>query len=382
MKLARLHTYVAGCLLLGMPFVVSGGTLYFQSNFDTGVNILSPRVFPESGNKLDSSGRVIGVWAVDLTGKDYLAAPSDWQSGLERRKGRASVNGASIGHAFINVDDESKSTAALSADPANPTSGNRVLRYQLTQYTQFYGRPESNRARAQLEMVENQNWKEFHFSTKVYLPSATMDRVKALAATWGTIEGWFNLFEINHPGTTTTAASRESRVQLDIWPFRSGGQDVLRWVLRSQDQNSSGNWRAPMWSYRSTAAVPTNRWITLDFYIKEGGNENSSNPGRAYVAMTDGGTRTVLFNIKGPTMSLIPNNKLAGYTAFSALKLYTNQRVIDAVNPPATRNNPVRLYYDDYRLYYGSYSGASGNGTYTSDSTNSTGIAPVRTWVP
>lgn len=358
--------------LCALAFCVSASaqtsTLYFQTNFET------PVAFANSRTTTQYYPR---TWSKDITGQDYTAsAPDDWVADYEG----GSVNGSSIGSAYLNFWDEAVCRPLLASDPLR--ANNRVLLYELSDGKEVDPDPNIKKGRVQLEHNSNVNWREFHYKVEMLLPKASFDRVRALAPTWGDRGAWLNLAEINAKNPTTDNTTRPSRVQLNISPRVEGGVNVLRWTLTSQDTNASGGYRKPvLWSFVSDAPVITGEWFSLEFYIKQGGNSNSSNPGRVYIAQVLNGTKQVLFNITGPTMSLVPNNKLAGFEGFSNLKTYVRDNVIQYVN--ASGSNPLRVYWDNYRMYVGTYPWYMGPGKYLSSPPNaSNGVVPPIAWVP
>lgn len=198
---------------------------------------------------------------------------------------------------------------------------------------------------------------------------------------WGDNKSWFFLGEFNHKNATTTnpSSTRESRVFISLRRENQG--DPLRFQLGAQDTDSSGGYRG-QWSRISTADLPLNEWFKLEFYLKEGGNSNAgSAAGRVFVAMIRKNSmgqnvKTVLFNITGPTKAHIPNNANRGYTSFSGLKMCTNKPIIDYVTQSGT---PVTVFWDNYRLYYGTYPWYMGPGSYVG---NLPAAVPPLTWQP
>lgn len=98
------------------------------------------------------------------------------------------------------------------------------------------------------------------------------------------------------------------------------------------------------------------QWITVEIYLKWGGNANRGNgAGRAYVAITPAGTniRTVLFNVAGPTRNPLQTDSNVGFNGFGAMKMYTNKPIIDHVR--SVSQQPLTMYWDNFNLYYGYY---------------------------
>lgn len=346
--------FSAGLLLV--PSNAQAGTLYFQSNFESGVSI-GTRINPTGG----------GDWAQDVFGQDNtLSSKDNWQTDLEHDQNpNVGVNGSYLSYVYINRIASASANAALVTDPVN--SSNRVMRWQVFQPSEFNSDPELSKGRVQMEFSGPKNWREFHQEVLVRLPSATFNRVRSMPGTWGENKSWFFIGEFNHKNEITTDAgfTRPSRVYLQLRRENSG--DPLRFQLAFQDQYPGGGYRG-QWSRTSPLDVPLDEWFKLEFYIKEGGNANTgSAAGRVFVAMIRKNqqgqdVKTVLFNITGPTRAVVPNHASKGFSGYSGLKLYTNKPVIDWVNASGT--NPVTMYWDNYKLWYGAYPWYMGSAAY------------------
>lgn len=235
-----------------------------------------------------------------------------------------------------------------------------------------------------MEINNNRQWREFWYEVNVYIPSSTLNRIRDdMSGSWGANRAFFLLNEMTHRNPTNASPSsvRKSSVLLNI--RRESQGSPFRWGLTARDTKvpDVDDWRVQWTRVNSTATVPVNQWFKLEFYLKEGGNASEgAGAGRVFAAMIVNGTKTVLFNITGPTRALNFDNSRSGYSGVSPLKLYVNKPIIEAVNSdPVTSPNPVSVYWDNFRIYYGAYPYyMSTNATYDSDRPASVGFIP---WV-
>lgn len=340
---------------------------------------------------------VISSWAEDLYGADTISL-SNWQSSMEHfgplveqsdgtkvdvevagaRKlsvtSGSSTYDAWIGRAYLNGARRSgqpRYNYASIVDNPNSAAGSgntssRVMRFRVAKAVEeFYLDAErtvldtkKSKGRVQLELQKNKNWKEFHYELDVYFPSAVFNKIKNnLVGTWGNNGAWFNLGEFNHQNRTTSSSPAEypSRIGLNL---RIDDDKNWRFTCNFEARPTQGQ----QWNQTSTAPVPLDQWFKLYVYIKEGNYANQANPGRFRVAIkraTDASPR-VLFNITGPTYNgtnIASTNRNEGYTGFSAIKVYTNYRVIQAAT---TGGGALDVYFDNYKLIYGTPSTTSG----------------------
>lgn len=332
-------------------------TLYFQSNFENPITIAN-----RSGDS---------TWAQDLVGEDgTLSGKDNWQTSLEHDTNPSvGIDGSWLGNGYINViNNLTKNRPILVADPTN--TANRVLKYEVFDCSETFDDPELSKGRVQLELNNNKLWREFYYAVNVYLPSSTLNRIRYnMPGSWGSNKSWFFLNGMSHKNGTNANPSLLRRSSLYLNIKRDLPGSPFRWTMGARDTQSDGQngaWRNQWSRTNATVDVPVDTWFKLEFYLKEGGNANEgANAGRVYAAIVVGGTKHVLFNITGPTRDLNPDNAKAGYSGVSPLKLYVNKPIIDAVNSdPVNAPNPVSVYWDNFRLYYGTYPWYMGTATY------------------
>lgn len=349
---------------------LDAGTLYFQSNFEDPVKI----GYRQPGNS---------SWAWDLTGEDgTLSSQDNWQKSLERlSNSNLGINGSSIGSAYINVINSlTKNKPSLVASPTY--AQNRVMKYEVFDISESRTDERESKGRVQMEMNDNIKWKEFYYEVNMYIPSSTINPiVNVMTDTWGNNRAFFLVNEMSNDNYTTTDSSTKRKSTVFLRLKRENQGDPMRWGLTARDTATANveDWRIMWVRDNPNADVPVNKWFKLEFYLKEGGNAGTTGAGRVYVAMTVDNVKTVLFNITGPTRAVNPNNSMAGYSGVSPMKLYVNSRIIKAVNSDPDNNpNPVSLYWDKFRLYYGAPSDLTGTPTYADGKSGTIGSVP---WV-
>lgn len=381
--------------LASSAFAITPQT-WFQTGFQGGG---SPPL--SIGQRIDyidqNDNPVSSLWAEDLYGADTLSL-SNWQSSMEHYGPQVELSsgekvdveapgarkltvtsGSStyeswIGRVYLNGARRSGQPrynyAAIVSNPKSAAgSGNTsssVMRFRVAKaIEEFYLDDErtvldtkKSKGRVQLELQKNKNWKEFHYELDVYLPSAVFNKIKNnLVGTWGENGAWFNLGEFNHQNLTTGSSptAYPSRIGLNL---RIDATNNWRFTVNFEDRPT----RNQPWNQTSTAPLPLDEWFKLYVYVKEGNYANQSNPGRFRVAIKRASESSpkVLFNLTGPTYNgtnLASTNRNEGYTAFSAIKVYTNYRVIEA----ATQGGgALDVYFDNYKLIYGTPATTSG----------------------
>ena len=91
-------------------------------------------------------------------------------------------------------------------------------------------------------------------------------------------------------------------------------------------------------------AVPVGKWITLEYYIKEGNDQN----GRFYMLMTpDGGEKKVVFDIQNFTHNTKDPNP-DGIKLWNPMKLYTSRKLVDYVRD---QGKALQCYWDEFAIW-------------------------------
>jgi hypothetical protein len=300
------------------------GTLLFNSGFEPGSKIA------HGNDPFTSDDKILGR---DLS----VAPPNDWVEDIDKSSnlGRFSLQyqGADTTYRFARIIQE----------PGNP--GNRVLHFQINQ--PWVNSKGSNLARIQANIYDEHDGnmegiKELYQTVRLFLHE-DMEVLKSYPnkITWLTIlEIWNNHTWNNtpYPYRLTVGIGKPSAESRDLY-FKVDGQDY------THRTDSSRARYIDLWHEMNTEiSVPVGKWMTLEYYIKEGDGES----GRFYMAMTpEGGTKKVVFDIQNFTHNTKDPNP-DGITLWNPLKLYTSRELTNFVR---CEGKSLQVYWDDLVIW-------------------------------
>ncbi len=284
----------------------------------------TPELIFHSGFEPNVNDTTNGVSA-DIIGADNsLSSPNDWIFDLEAHP--------NIGKFNIQYQggNDTMRFAKIIQDPTD--SSNKVLQYWLK-----YPNVAGTKGRVQANLYGNTNLFEISQKVRLYLP-ADWNIIKNANAKieWLTImEFWNNL-----PFTDTI---HPFRITLGIHKKDALSQK-LSFNLKAQTMPNPPPWPI-VWEESDTIfSVPVERWLTLEFYFKEGDSTN----GRFIMAVTpDGGKREVIFNVTNFTHH--PNDNFPdGLVKYNPMKLYTSDALLNYIR---TKGGVLQVYWDDFELW-------------------------------
>ncbi|TCN59567.1 hypothetical protein D0809_06575 [Flavobacterium circumlabens] len=298
---------------------LTGGTLLFKSGFQGGTQVSTI-----------SSNRD------DIIGDDY---GYDWTSTLQ---GSSSL----FNDFYINYESGASTDriASIVQTPnTDPAIFAKSMQFKIDNATTCYAPspsyPNGNcKARISGELFSRtpQNTKEYYQKVKVYLP----DWQYLEQSTAPVAGGWFILWEMgNDP-----LLYNKFKANLQIRKAISGSTGALRFYVKGENTyNNAINW-STLWEYLNTSfQVPTNKWMTIEIYMKEGDASN----GRFYVTATpDGESTSVICNIYGTTYNI--NNTVNGFETFNPMKAYCSSEVIDAFK---NNGKSLKVLFDDLEIW-------------------------------
>ena len=266
----------------------------------------------------------------DIIGMDKsLPAVSDWVRDLD--------NHPDIGNFNLQYQggDSTMRFAKIIAEPGNPD--NHVLHFWLDKPN-----VEGSKGRIQGNLYGNKGMKEFHQHVRIFLhEDFNTVRTFPKEIHWLTIaEFWNNI-------TWSQAIPYGFRITLGIGKPVVNESD-LYFIIDAQDcvlfENGSQKYTTIWSEINRTIKVPIGKWFTMEYYYKEGNNEN----GRFYLAITpEGGQKQTIFNIRRITHNT-QDPKPDGVTDFNPLKLYTSAALIQHMN---SQGKTLQLYWDDFKLW-------------------------------
>jgi hypothetical protein len=298
------------------------GVLLFNSGFESGSQI------KHGANPFTSDDDIVGV---DLS----VAPPNDWVVDIDNsnKLGRFSLQ--------YQGGDTTMRFARIVPEPGN--TSNKVLHFWLN----YPNVDNGAKARIQANIYEGggdnmEGIKELYQSVRLFLHE-DMEVVKSYPKkiSWLTIlEVWNNIQWVDdpHPYRLTvgigkpTAESRNLHFMVDAEDYEYATETTKGRYIE-------------LWHYMNTnVSVPVGKWITLEYYIKEGNAEN----GRFYMAMTpEGGEKQVVFDI----INFTHNSKDAnpdGITLWNPLKLYTSKELVNYVRD---QGKSLQFYWDDFEIW-------------------------------
>ena len=291
---------------------VSSGELIFQSGFEKSVEVIRKNA--------DS----------DIIGTDSsVAAPNDWVKDLD--------NHQNIGNFNIQYEggDSTMRFAKIIPEPGNPD--NHVLQFWLNDANVNH-----TKGRIQGNLYGNNGIKEFYQSVRVFLHD-DFNAVKKYPKEihWLTIaEFWNNI-------TWSQTVPYRFRITLGIGKPVPNESD-LYFILDAQDCELFADGKqkyTTVWAEtNSNAKVPIGKWFTMDFYYKEGNQEN----GQFYLSIKPKNEqKKIIFDLKRITHNT-QDPKPDGISDYNPIKLYTSGDLIEYMK---SQKKTLQIYWDDFRLW-------------------------------
>jgi hypothetical protein len=271
----------------------------------------------------------------DIVGKDLsLDGPNDWVEDIDENSQLGNFNLQYQG------GDISMRFARIVPEPNNPD--NKVLHFWVNQ-------PNVNgtKARIQANIYESraqkmEGIKELYQSVRIFIPKE-MEVLKSYPGKigWFTIlEVWNNIQWIDDPFPfRITAGIGKPTAEKSELHFLVGAEDY-----EYANDDNKGKY-IELWHEMNTKInVPLGKWITLEYYIKEG----DKNTGRFYMLMTpDGGEKQMVFDIHNYTHNSNDPDP-DGITLWNPMKLYTSKNLVNFVKKQGLA---LELYWDDFVIW-------------------------------
>lgn len=211
------------------------------------------------------------------------------------------------------------------AEIARERSGNanRVLNFYLSEANVRDASGKATKGRVQLNAYQSAEVRarEVRFSTRMYLRPG-FDTLRDMSGTfsWLTISEW-----LNNAGFAGQPYPFRIYVSI-VKPSKAGGSP-LRFSVHAQARDEgTKSWNKTIWKSTNEAAeVPTGKWVTLEYWFREG---NRSQGRFVLTATPDDGKRQVIFDVRGWTHH--PDDPHPdGLTHLNPVKLYTSKAILD-----------------------------------------------------
>lgn len=304
------------------PKADTKGTLLFNSGFEAGSQVVT------KGTASDDD--IIGI-------DNSKPKPNDWVNDIDKSTRLGNFNLQYQG------GDISMRYARIIPEPGN--EANKVLHFWLQDPNVDNGA----KARIQANIYEHdarkiKGIKEFYQKIRIYLPK-DMEVVRNYPnkIRWLTIlEVWNNIQWVDdpYPFRITVGMGKPSAEKKGLY-FMVDTEDFeyktetsrARFVLLWHEMNQNFE-------------IPVGKWITLEYYILEGGKSS----GRFFMTATPDGEKTqVIFDVTNFTHNS-KDPAPDGITLFNPMKLYTSKELTNFVK---SQGKALQLYWDDFELWEG-----------------------------
>ncbi|MBC7889669.1 MAG: hypothetical protein H7Z13_17475 [Ferruginibacter sp.] len=302
---------------------VSTGELIFNTGFEAGTGMVA------------TSGQYAEFRGMDAS----VSKPNDWINDF------VSHPNIGIWRIYYEQGDSSQRLASIVADPVNPA--NKVLNYKInmphidvplsSQYT-VNGLLFNKKARIQADMYGNNGLKEIYQSIRLFIPT---DFNKYINSVYPGNGDWLTLFEFWNNASWVTA-NYNFRFGVNLEKGTSAIGSPLYFKAEGQKFTTA---YTQVWVNKNISyPVPIGKWMTLEYYIKEGNTAN----GRFYFAVTpEGGAKTVVFDL--PVATSHPDDPAPdGLTEINPIKLYTSNNMVNQLN---TMGGTLQVYWDDFKFW-------------------------------
>ncbi|TCN59551.1 hypothetical protein D0809_06505 [Flavobacterium circumlabens] len=303
----------------------TGGTIVFKSGFQ--------------GNT------IVGPYGTNAQREDIIGLESgnDWTSTLQ--------DGTPFNDFHINYEsgnNNDRKASIVMAPNVDPALNAKVLQCEIKNATTCYAPDQSYpnglcKARIAGELIANPATKpkEYYQKIKVYFPQwETLEQ-----STAPELYRWFILFEYGNDNDLQNI-NQAFKASLRITKSIPGNTGPLRFYIKGENCiNGGASWSKAWEELNTNFQVPTNTWMTLEIYIKEGNADN----GKFYVAVTPTGGKTiVVFNKTGYTYNSSLSKTPDGIEEFNALKLYCSDDVVKAFT---SQGRTLKVLFDDLEIW-------------------------------
>ncbi|MHA4845040.1 hypothetical protein ACX0G7_12785 [Flavitalea antarctica] len=306
------------------------------------VNTQNSQLIFNTGFESPTSMVAISAQIAEFRGTDAtVSKPNDWSTDFNAHPNIGSFR------IYYEQGDSSQRLAAIVPDPVNVT--NKVLSFTIktphievppsSQYT-VGGILFNKKARVQAELYGNNGLKEIYQSIKLFVPA---DFNKLINSPFPGAGDWITLFEFWNNEWWSGNAAFPFRFGINIDKGSATIGSPLYFKAEAQ-KNEAGKFVQVWYRKNMDFAVPIGKWMTLEYYIKEGNKGN----GRFYFAVTpDGGAKTVVFDINGDTAhpdDPSPN----GLSEINPIKFYSSNNIVNQMN---ALGGTFQLYWDDFKFW-------------------------------
>lgn len=295
--------------LIGQPPDNGPWKLHFHSGFEGDI-VIEPR-----------DAQITGFKGTDSS----VPEPNDWTVHMDRPP----ILDFDV---FYEQGDLSQREATIVKDPTNPD--NRVLKHEIRDI-----HVKNRKCRIQCQTYPEKNLRRFYYKYRFYL-----------AKEWHTIKNWKD--ELSHvienefwsgtPWRDEYSWRLHTKIEKEEGagkPFHFGvSAEIIDWPENPGDRQTTLD------TTNKQFDIPIETWITVEFYAKEGDENN----GRLYYAVTpEGGEKTVIFDLV--TLTTNPHDPNPdGFQFINMLKSYFRRDVITYLK---SQGEIYVIYWDDFELY-------------------------------
>lgn len=296
------------------------GVLLFRSGFE-----------PESrithlGDPFTASDKIIGR---DLS----VPPPNDWVQDID--------NSNQLGNFRVQYQgaDTTRRLARIIPEPGNPD--NRVLLFRINEpWVNQFG---SHLARVQANIYDTwpdshmEGIRELYQKVRLYMH----EDMEILKSYPHSID-WLTIFELWN-NQTWDNVPYAFRITVGTGKPLPESRE-LYFMIEAEDYDTERG-RMKIWNEMETGIpVPIGRWMTLEFYVREGNDET----GRFYMAMTpEGGDKKVIFDVRNYTHNTEDPDP-TGIKFWNPMKLYTSSHLTSFVRD---HGKSLQVYWDDLEIW-------------------------------
>ena len=225
--------------------------------------------------------------------------------------------------------------ARIIPEPGNPK--NHVLHFWLD-----HPNVDNSKGRIQGNLYNNNGLKEIYQSVRMLLHN-DFNTVR----TYPSEIHWLTIAEFWNNITWSQTVPFRFRITLGIGKPTPNESD-LYFILDAQDCELFADGKqkyTTIWAETNQdVKVPIGKWFTMDYYYKEGDNQN----GRFYLSITpEGEKKLVVFDLTKITHNTQDPNP-DGVGDFNPIKLYTSKGPIEYMK---SKHKTLQIYWDDFGLW-------------------------------
>lgn len=309
--------------------------LLFQSGFEKGTQMVSD---------LDRDV---------LRGKDLsVKTQNDWTV-FSTKNGYPFAGNFSL---FYEGGDSTKRKARLVPDPKD--SSNTVLKFTVYEANAVKSENDKEAYKTRIQgQVGNvkEGIKRYYQSVRMYFPSSTMKVLdkfpKAIT--------WFSIAEFWNNAAWGTVPADPYRLTVGIGHQKGANNpfyfhfssDKYRIQFKADGRTPEKYIPTKIKGMAADFKIPTDTWLTVEYYYQEGNWTATSNRPAGHFYMTvqpAGGKKEVLFNERVATLHPDQTVEPDGLTVYHPLKFYTNKQIANFMK---TNKTPMEIFWDDLKIY-------------------------------